>query len=137
MACYKQNRTFGRNSFFNKFSYQICLLQNIAFRSVRNAMCVKFCEDHAVKRLHSASPGGTVSLIIRQILAYYELFRMVLDIPGAIVECGVFKGASLARFAMFRNFFGNPFSKKIIAFDTFGEFSETNLEADKDFREFL
>ena len=71
---------------------------------------------------------------ISKILAHYELFKTVLDIPGTIVECGVFKGASLARFAMFRNLFGNPFSKKIIAFDTFGEFPETNFEADKNFR---
>ena len=43
-----------------------------------------------------------------------ELFKMTMDIPGAIVECGVFKGASLARFAMFRELFGNTFSKKIL-----------------------
>ena len=36
---------------------------------------------------------------------------MTKDIPGAIVECGVFKGASLVRFAMFRNLFESPYSK--------------------------
>lgn len=49
---------------------------------------------------------------ISKILAHYELFKMVQDIPGAIVECGVFKGASFSRFASFRGLFGNPFSKK-------------------------
>lgn len=72
---------------------------------------------------------------ISKILAHYELFKMVLDVPGAIVECGVFKGASLARFAMFRNLFGNPYSKRIIGFDIFGAFPETSFEADKGARQ--
>lgn len=71
---------------------------------------------------------------ISKFLAHYELFKHVIDIPGAIVECGVFKGTSLARFAMFRELYGNPFSKKIIAFDTFGDFPETDNDADKPFR---
>lgn len=33
-------------------------------------------------------------------LAHYELFKETLHLPGAIVECGVFKGISLCRFAM-------------------------------------
>ena len=32
---------------------------------------------------------------ISKILAQYELFKLVNKIPGAIVECGVFKGESL------------------------------------------
>jgi hypothetical protein len=68
---------------------------------------------------------------ISKILAHYELFKLVQDVPGAMVECGVFKGASLARFASFRDLFGNPFSKRIIAFDTFGSFPETDYEPDK------
>lgn len=67
---------------------------------------------------------------ISKCLAHYELFKMVLDVPGAIVECGVFKGASLARFAVFRELFGPAYSKKLIAFDTFGDFPETAFEPD-------
>ena len=66
-----------------------------------------------------------------KVLAHYELFKMVLDVPGAIVECGVFKGASLARFAMFRELFGTPYSKKLIGFDTFGEFPQTAFAPDQ------
>ena len=72
---------------------------------------------------------------ISKILAHYELFKMVQDVPGAIVECGVFKGPSLARFAAFRDLFGNSFSKKIIAFDTFGPFPDTDFAPDKEKRE--
>jgi hypothetical protein len=72
-----------------------------------------------------------------KMLAHYELFKMVLDVPGAIVECGVFKGASLARFAMFRELLASPCSKRIIAFDTFGAFPETQFEDDRAFRDRL
>lgn len=72
---------------------------------------------------------------ISKILAHYELYKMTTEIPGAIVECGVFKGASVARFAMFRELFGNPFSKKIIGFDTFGKFPETDFAEDKGVRQ--
>jgi hypothetical protein len=71
---------------------------------------------------------------IAKMLAHYELFKMTIGIPGAIVECGVFKGSSLARFAMFRDLLTNSISKKIIAFDIFGKFPETKFVADKKFR---
>jgi len=71
---------------------------------------------------------------ISKILAHYELYKLVENVPGEIVECGVLKGASLSRFASFREILGNPFSKKIIAFDTFGKFPETKYADDKTFR---
>lgn len=66
-----------------------------------------------------------------KVLAHYELLKKALHVPGAIVECGVFKGTSLARFAMLRHLFGNAASRKIIGFDVFGKFPETNFEADR------
>jgi len=71
---------------------------------------------------------------LSKIIAHYELFKMAKDLPGAMVECGVFKGASFVRFAGFRDLFGNPFSHKLIGFDTFGAFPETNFEDDKKYR---
>lgn len=68
---------------------------------------------------------------ISKILAQYELFKLINQVPGAIVECGVLKGSSFSRFAMFREIFSNPFSKKIIGFDTFGKFPETFFEDDQ------
>lgn len=67
---------------------------------------------------------------IGKILAHYELYKLTLNIPGDIIECGVFKGASLARFAMFRKLFEADRKKKIIGFDTFGEFPVTEFEGD-------
>jgi len=69
-------------------------------------------------------------------LAHYEIFKMVQNIPGAIVECGVFKGTSLTRFAMFRELFGNYFSSKIIGFDMFSdEYPDTKFSEDKNQRD--
>ena len=79
---------------------------------------------------HSCDPAR-----VGKIIAHYELFKMVEDVPGAIVECGVFKGASLVRFAAFRSLFDDPFSRKIIAFDTFGDFPNTSFAPDKEKRQ--
>jgi hypothetical protein len=66
-------------------------------------------------------------------LAHYEFFKMTEHLAGDIVECGVFKGASLARFIKFRNIF-SP-GKKVVGFDTFGEFPESEFEKDVSYRE--
>jgi len=70
-----------------------------------------------------------------KLLAHYELMRSVDGLPGAIVECGVFKGVSLTRFAMFRDLVGNADTRRIIGFDAFGAFPETAFEADREARE--
>ena len=67
-------------------------------------------------------------------LAHYELFKMTKDVPGALVECGVFKGASFVRFAGFRELFGGSSSHKLIGFDTFGEFPQTGYKKDQKYR---
>ena len=70
-----------------------------------------------------------------KLLAHYELYKKITSLPGAIVECGVFKGASLLRFATFRNLLESPFSRKIIGFDVFDEFPATHFEKDKEYLE--
>lgn len=67
---------------------------------------------------------------ISKFATHLDLFRRVSHIAGDIVECGIFKGASLSRLIKFRALFENPFSKKIIAFDTFGEFPEAQYKPD-------
>ncbi|ABG60013.1 TylF/MycF/NovP-related O-methyltransferase [Cytophaga hutchinsonii] len=70
-----------------------------------------------------------------KVMAHYDLFKHTIDVPGAIVECGVFKGASLVRFAAFRQLLTNPLAKRIIGFDAFGEFPQTDFEGDKKWRD--
>jgi hypothetical protein len=55
-------------------------------------------------------------------LAHYELYKTIIGLPGHVVECGVYKGASLLRFATFREILENPHFRKIIGFDAFGQF---------------
>jgi Macrocin-O-methyltransferase (TylF) len=67
---------------------------------------------------------------IGKLLAHHELFKMSADIEGAIIECGLFKGASFIRFAVYRNLFLNSGSKKLIGFDSFGKFPDAKFEPD-------
>lgn len=60
------------------------------------------------------------------ILSHYELYKTIINKPGAVVELGVFKGNSLIQFATFRELLENEKSRKIIGFDIFGEFPESN-----------
>lgn len=68
---------------------------------------------------------------IAKALAHYELFKMSIDVPGDIVECGVFVGASLMRFIKFRDIFTNSTSRKVVGFDTFGKFPGADSEEDE------
>jgi hypothetical protein len=71
-----------------------------------------------------------------KLLADYEIFKMTNNLNGAIVECGVYKGASLSRFAMLRDLFGGLSGQKnIVAFDSFSSFPETEFADDKPLRQ--
>jgi len=70
---------------------------------------------------------------LAKLLAHYELYRSIIHLPGHIVECGVYKGASFIRFASFRELLENPSSRKIIGFDAFGRFPEPDDPADRAF----
>lgn len=59
---------------------------------------------------------------IRKLIVHHEFFRRSVDVPGDIVECGVFKGASFARFLKFRGMYGQDDAKKAYGFDIFGTF---------------
>ncbi len=53
-------------------------------------------------------------------LAHYELFKHVIDLPGCIIELGVFRGASFFSWSVFLETFC-PFDRhrKVYGFDTF------------------
>lgn len=72
---------------------------------------------------------------ISKFATHLELFRRTSALPGEIVECGVFRGSSLYRFVKFRSLFENSFTRRIIAFDTFGEFPIANYQPDERFRD--
>lgn len=73
---------------------------------------------------------------LAKFIVHYEAMKSIADIPGAIVECGVFKGTSLVRFAKLRELLGGRFARKILAFDVFSDdFPTTAFEEDHAQRE--
>lgn len=57
---------------------------------------------------------------LQKILARAELFRMTLDVPGDLVECGVFKGSGIFTWAKLQKIFRPNSERKIVGFDFFG-----------------
>ena len=68
---------------------------------------------------------------LSKLLIHYEIFNKIKKLNGSIVECGVFKGTSFARFSMFRKMFGKS-KNKLIAFDVFSDkFPNTKFKNEK------
>ena len=71
---------------------------------------------------------SALSLYIRRIhlgklLSLYEAFRLVSELPGSVVELGVFKGESLLFFAKLMEMLNvNDRSSRVIGFDNFAGF---------------
>ncbi len=70
-----------------------------------------------------------------KLLAHYELYKRITTLPGAVVECGLFKGNSFFRLAHFRDLLESKTSRKLIGFDIFGKFPSTEFEEDKKYLE--
>ena len=69
---------------------------------------------------------------LAKFLIHWEAIKIAQTIPGAIVECGTFKGTSFMRFANMRQLIGGNFSAKLIAFDVFSdEFPNTSFQEDQ------
>ena len=69
---------------------------------------------------------------INKFLAHYELYQMILNLPGDVFELGVFKAASMIRWVTFRQLLENSYSRRIVGFDTFGKFPTKGVELDVD-----
>lgn len=60
-----------------------------------------------------------------RLLAQYELFKLIRDIPGSVVELGVYLGAGLFTFAkLMETFCPGDRSRKIYGFDTFDGYKD-------------
>jgi hypothetical protein len=62
---------------------------------------------------------------LRKLLARRELFRLSQDVPGDIVECGVFKGAGLMLWLKLLHIHCPGSAKRVVGFDVFTSFGET------------
>lgn len=66
----------------------------------------------------------TRRIFLKRFLAHYEFFRMVVDLPGDIIELGVYRGTSLMSWANFleiRNM--GDRQKQVFGFDNFAGFT--------------
>jgi hypothetical protein len=70
---------------------------------------------------------------IGKFIYHYEIYKKIIDIPGDILEFGVFKGASLSKLLAFRKILENQDSRKIVGFDDFGSFTVKGSNEDKKF----
>lgn len=73
---------------------------------------------------------------IGKFLNHLEIYKKILNLPGDILEFGVYKGTSFVRLISFRDLLEHSSSRKIIGFDVFGKFpADLVLESDKKFVE--
>ena len=67
---------------------------------------------------------------LSRFLAHYELYRRVSDLPGNIVDVGVYRGVSLFSWAQFCEIFhAGDRTKRVVGFDNFAGFTSLS---DKD-----
>jgi hypothetical protein len=73
--------------------------------------------------------------VFNKLIARTLLYNEVKNIPGDIVECGVFKGSGLFTFLKLKNLYNPNSSKKVIGFDFFNTselISTLNTNNDKE-----
>jgi hypothetical protein len=90
----------------------------------------------ALEHYFNSSPGSSTEKLenfakyvprqnLARFLARYEIFRLIRDVQGSIVECGVLFGGGLMSFAKLSTIL-EPynFQRRIIGFDTFSGFPQ-------------
>lgn len=70
--------------------------------------------------------------VFGKLLARTQLFQSVKDIPGDIVECGVFRGTGLFTFLKLKRYFCPNTYKKVIGFDFFNSEELTSTLSNQD-----
>ena len=69
---------------------------------------------------------------LRKFLVREWFFKMTLELPGDIVEVGVFKGTGIAQMLKLREIFIPATNKKVIGFDLFQHSSEYKKQLKSD-----
>ena len=68
---------------------------------------------------------------LQKILTRYDLFKKTINIPGDIVECGVFKGTGQIFWLKLLRIYDEHSMKKVVGFDTFNDFPRSILKYEK------
>ena len=88
--------------------------------------------DSSPKRLISSAPNlFTSRTAVQSLITRYELYKLISNVPGDIIECGVYQGNTFLWLAHLSVIL-EPFSicRRLIGFDTFSGFS--SIDAVKD-----
>lgn len=73
-----------------------------------------------------------------QLLAYYELFKLIKDLPGSIAECGVFIGNGLFTWSkLMETFLPGVRGKKVYGFDNFSGYQNQSSPIDQKAIEYI
>lgn len=67
---------------------------------------------------------------LSKFISHLEFFKRTSEIRGEIVEFGIFKGNSFFRWIKFRDLLEQTSSRKVIGFDTFGNFPDATFVED-------
>jgi hypothetical protein len=94
-------------------------------------MLENYTPTQDVLKLYDDFLSKTTADRLQKILARYELFKMSMDVPGCIVECGVFKGSGLYTLAKLQKLFKPNNEQRILGFDFF----ETNRDMNFEFKQ--
>ena len=88
--------------------------------------------NRAPKEFIANSPSVFSSRVgVQSLITRYELYKLILDVPGDIIECGVYQGNSfnwLANLSVILEPFA--INRRIIGFDTFEGFASIDSSAD-------
>src|SRR4051812_47551561 len=69
---------------------------------------------------------------LQKIIARYEQLKMIEDVPGNIVECGVFKGTGFYTLAKLNHIMMPHSGRTLVGFDLFGSPSNKKLKSTTD-----
>jgi hypothetical protein len=74
-------------------------------------------------------PVFTPRFNLARFLAHYEIFKRIIEVPGVVVDLGVFRGGSAFTWAKLCEIFcPTDIRKVVIGFDTFSGFTKINAE---------
>jgi hypothetical protein len=77
-------------------------------------------KKHSLRHVLELFPAYIRRYQMKRFLAHYDLFKMVLDVPGVIVELGVYRGVSLLTWAKLAEIFLTTDTNRLVyGFDSF------------------
>ena len=97
-------------------------------KEIRNQVN-KLAENRSFEEIEQNFSAYISRMLITRFLAYYELFKLIENRPGWIVECGIYRGFSLFTLGKLLEIFcmGDK-TRKVLGFDNFKGFTALHDE---------